>query len=105
MLIRSQDKKLLVNLDTSSGLSIGVRGDGGNHVVTHHGTDRSYNFLGYYSTEEKATKVLDMIQSKYLEYYHLKGRPAILKGSIDVEENMWEVPKVFIMPADEEVEV
>lgn len=82
MLIRSQDKKLLVNLDTSSGLSIGVRGDGGNHVVTSHGVDGSYNFLGYYSTEEKAINVLDMIQDVYKH------------------ESM-----LFIMPADESVEV
>ncbi|MEG2101964.1 MAG: hypothetical protein RRY99_10710 [Flavobacterium sp.] len=61
--------------------------------------------MGTYSTEEKAMKVIDMIQNKYLEYYHLKGgRQAILRGSIDIAENMWGVQNIFDMPQDEEVE-
>ena len=98
MLIRSQDKNLLINLNTSDGISR----DGDGRLVIHHGTIN--NMIGAYSTKEKAIKVLDMIQNKYLEYYHLKGGPAILKGSIDIAENMWEVPKVFQMPQEREVE-
>lgn len=77
MLIRSQDKKHLVNMDSVTEISE-FKGD---ICASFPFSDNETNYIsiGKYSTEEKAMKVLDMI--------------------------MWEVPKVFIMPADIEVEV
>ena len=101
MLIRSQGKKLLINFEATHCLEVLEIDD---MFAVAASLDTASESIGYYSTEEKAVKVLDMIQSKYLGYYHLKGGPAILKGSIDIAENMWEVPKVFQMPAESEVE-
>ena len=98
MLIRTQSKTSLVNADKVNC----IYAVGGTTIQAYY-SENDQDTLGTYSTEEKAIKVLDMIQNKYLEYYHLKGGPAILKGSVDVAENMWEVPKVFQMPIDEEV--
>lgn len=100
MLIRSQDRKSLIDLRIIRIHTLPQ----GSVIVNYVNIAGDYDVLGTYSTEEKAMKVIDMIQNKYLEYCHLKGGPAILKGSIDIAENMWKVPKVFDMPQDEEVE-
>lgn len=59
MLIRSQNKEILVNLDVSAGIEIAegpVK-----TVITSYITGCSY-LLGEYSTKKKAIKVLDMLQ-------------------------------------------
>lgn len=63
MLIRSQNKELLVNFNVSAGIEIEERNT--KTVVTSYITGCSY-LLGEYSTKEKALKVLDMIQEAYL---------------------------------------
>ena len=60
--------------------------------------------IGLYSSEEKALKVLDMIQEKYLSYMELNGG-MMATANFYIQPNMWNMPKVFQMPADEEVEV
>ena len=79
MLIRSQNKELLVNFNVSAGIEIEERNT--KTVVTSYITGCSY-LLGEYSTKEKAIKVLDMIQEAYVN------------GHIDYQ-----------MPEDSEVEV
>lgn len=58
MLIRSQDKEMIVNIYTTNRIFIGevYRPNGNMHDVC---ADEMR--LGYYSTREKAMKVLDMI--------------------------------------------
>ena len=62
MLIRSQNKELLVNFNVSAGIEIEERNT--KTVVTSYITGCSY-LLGEYSTKAKAMKVLDMIQEAY----------------------------------------
>ena len=64
MLIRSQNKELLVNFNVSAGIEIEERNT--KTVVTSYITGCSY-LLGEYSTKEKAIKVLDMIQEAYAD--------------------------------------
>lgn len=59
MLIRSQNKELLVNFNVSAGIEIEERNT--KTVVTSYITGCSF-LLGEYSTKAKAMKVLDMIQ-------------------------------------------
>lgn len=79
MLIRSQDKKILINFNNSPAIKIiGTKGD-----VTIICSDTYEIFvIGNYSTREKVMKVLDMIQEAYVN------------GHIDYQ-----------MPADSEVVV
>lgn len=63
MLIRSQNKELLVNFNVSAGIEIEERNT--KTVVTSYITGCSY-LLGEYSTKSKAMKVLDMIQEAYV---------------------------------------
>ena len=60
MIIRSQDKK---SITTDLNLKIMYR-DG--MLVKYKICSSKEGCIGYYSTEEKAIKVLDMIQSNYV---------------------------------------
>lgn len=80
MWIRSQDKLLLTNVDTSNGIMINEYPD--ECLISLEYANTSFK-LGEYSSKEKALMVLDKIES-YLEYSH----------------NI-----VFQMPQDDEVEV
>lgn len=61
MLIRSQDKEILANMEGP--IAIEILSDG-NGYTTMYWKD-SYA-LGTYSSKEKAIKVLDMIQEAYI---------------------------------------
>ena len=84
MLIRSQDKKEIHNLDRVS--NIAVLPCFGNENVFLIEVNRQHT-IGRYSTEEKAIKVLDMICKAYENY----------RGG-----NVYEY-SIFNMPSDEEV--
>lgn len=87
MLIRSQDKKTLVNLDNTNAICI-YEGDTG-FTVDAWGVSIDYE-IGEYSTEEKAIKVLYMIQEQYASYS--------LRWGMDCSSFA-----VFQMPQDSEV--
>jgi hypothetical protein len=89
MLIRSQDKETLVNIETSIVLYISGTISKKYPISTSNGYA-----IGFYSTKAKAMKVLDMIQEAYCEFM------AIRNG------DMWcGKESVFQMPEDSEVEV
>lgn len=84
MLIRSQDKLQLIPLEIGS-ISIDYRNK--THIYFYQGSGAEQTSkLGEYSTEEKALKVLDMIQDYYIN------------KEINIRA------KVFQMPLDSEVE-
>lgn len=88
MLIRSQNKEILVNFDVSAGIEI----EEGpvKTVVTSYITGCSY-LLGEYSTKEKAIKALDMLQESCDAYERCKS----VGGFINIA--------TFQMPEDGEV--
>lgn len=85
MIIRSQDKKGIVNLNNIDTLCI-EQNHCGCDVVCFNGLRESRSKIGEYSTEEKAIKVLDMICDACRNVAFTDG-------------------VVFRMPADEDVEV
>ena len=91
MLIRSQNKELLVNFNVSAGIEIEERNK--KTVVTSYITGCSY-LLGEYSTKAKAMKVLDMIQEAYERYEYEK----VFKTGLTLFDT-------FQIPEDSEVEV
>ena len=98
MLIRSQNKELLVNFNVSAGIEIEERNT--KTVVTSYITGCSY-LLGEYSTRAKAMKVLDMIQEAYSEYQ------IMLNFSVSYLHEFKEKTDgfaIFQMPEDSEVE-
>lgn len=57
-------------------------------------------FLGEYKTEERAKEVLQEIAQKYSSYLKLEGGPAILQGQMDIQPNIFNIPKVYEMPEE-----
>ena len=90
MLIRSQNKKCIINLDNIDTIE-GTDGE----IVYFNGGTETRGILGNYSTDEKIINVLDMIQKKYLEenYMPLLANYGFVKNNI------------FQMPQDDEITI
>lgn len=119
MLIRSQDKRMIVNFDNICTVSAFPEKDS-EDIYVEDGAGSL--MVGRYSTKAKAMKVLDMIQEAYMEYKSgeivgngLAG--SAYTGSYDTKESVAhgiavlkgygnEIRKsiLFQMPKDSEVE-
>lgn len=107
MLIRSQDKRILINMNNVSSIELG---DNELRIFADDG-ETIYD-LGSYSTREKAVKVLDMIQEAYadeklVDYTTYLQRKEIEKmddSTILALRNELMKKAVFQMPEDSEVE-
>lgn len=103
MLIRSQDKHSLINLDNIARLTVGkVYGKDKTNWLVEFDKQPFTESLGQYTTEGKAIKVLDMIQQAYeLSLYsdHAFDNAAQVQRPYIFVNNT-----VFQMPSDEEVE-
>ena len=115
MLIRSQDKRMIVNFDNICTVSAFPEKDS-EDIYVEDGTGSL--MAGKYSTKAKAMEVLDMIQEAYEEYKitctfltGFTGHRAIVESN-DIQVNGFkELVKsfkknmAFQMPEDSEVEV
>lgn len=99
MLIRSQNKEMLINAN-----NIRIISDSRSYDIICDFYDGDYYYLGEYSTKEKAMKVMDMIQKRIAfcsESYEIV-RPVL---ESDPFEPYWKKREVvFQIPKDEEVE-
>ena len=108
MLIRSQNKRILINMNNVSSIEAG---DNELRIFADDG-ETIYD-LGSYSTREKAMKVLDMIQEAYADeklvdytkYLQLKEIEKMDDSTILALRNELMKKAVFQMPEDSEVEV
>lgn len=111
MLIRSQDKSRLINLDNTRELRFWECAQG--FDITDCVCP-----IGRYSTKEKATKVLDMIQERYADHQTactVSNGLATMSLFVDCSDETNELymkaqnalgkAAVFQMPEDSEVEV
>lgn len=57
-------------------------------------------FLGEYKTEERAREVLKEIVEKYSSYLELKGGVDLMQGGMNIQPNIFNIPKVFEMPKE-----
>lgn len=115
MLIRSQDKRMIVNFDNICTVSAFPEKDS-EDIYVEDGTGSL--MVGRYSTKVKAMKALDMIQEAYEEYKitctfltGFTGHRAIVESN-DIHVNGFEElvknfkkNMVFQMPEDRSVEV
>ena len=77
MLIRSQDKRILINMNNVSSIEVG---DNELRIFAYDG--EAIYYLGSYSTKEKSMKVLDMIQKAYVNEHIDYQMPE--DGSVEV---------------------
>lgn len=115
MLIRSQDKTIIVNIDNA--FSIAIRDINGAALI-YVGSQGSCCIIAEYSTKTKVMKVLDMIQEAYADAELIpmtapnigkmfQEAPASKENEL-LAEAIGEVlmnKMVFQMPEDSEVEV
>ena len=111
MIIRSQDKEQIVNLNNIDSICIEPNYCGWD-VMCYNGTQESCVKFGEYSTKEKAIKVLDMIQGAYVKCEALKSLSSGTMFEVakvmneEQSKEFTEVYKsnfVFEMPQDSEV--
>ena len=115
MLIRSQDKRMIVNFDNICTVSAFPEKDS-EDIYVEDGTGSL--MIGRYSTKAKSLKVLDMIQEAYVEYKiactfltGFTGHRAIVESNDIYVNGFKELAEgfkknmVFQMPEDSEVEV
>ena len=101
MLIRSQNKKVITVLENCDAVCVNELSSI-HHIVTFNGPESSRTSIGKYSTEEKAIKVLDMIQEEYTKHiYGIGGEMAT--RDLYVPPFGFIPPKIFQMPQDSEV--
>jgi hypothetical protein len=94
MIIVSQDEDLIVNFENITTLD-----KEGKIIFAVDGNANSRQ-IGHYKTEERAKEVLQEIINKYSSYLKLNGGPAIMKGDIDIQPNIFNIPKVYYMPKE-----
>lgn len=99
MWIRSQDKNYFIEVNAFE-----IKRTGNVYFVIGYHTENSnddiYWHFGNYSSEEKAIKVLDMIQDFEIRHQANLLLAIYQESNDNAEENM-----VFQMPQDSEVEV
>lgn len=98
MIIVDQDKNNVINYDNVKSLWID------DNVLDKTNTTFYINadddFLGEYETEERAKEVLKEIVEKYSSYLELKGSVALMQGGMNIQPNIFNIPKVYEMPTE-----
>ena len=115
MLIRSQNREILINFNTLAGIEIAEGPI--KTIITSYINGCAY-LLGEYSNKAKAITVLDMIQKRYIDYQiahtvsnGLATMSLFVNESDDVDklymkaQNSLGEVVVFQMPSDDEVRV
>ena len=98
MIIVSQDKGKIINFDNMTRVYITFDEDDDYVCIRTETVDSLYEDLGYYKTEARAKEVLQEIIQKYSSYLKLEGGPAILQGQMDIQPNIFNIPKIYEMP-------
>lgn len=97
MIIVSQDKKRIINFKNITDINIEFIHSDYELRASFIGECESFN-IGNYEEEERAKEVLQEITQKYSSYLKLEGGPAILQGQMDIQPNIFNIPKVYEMP-------
>lgn len=100
MIIVSQEKNRIINFDNILQIYITIDEDDKGCYIQYEDRNNSYEGLGKYNTEERAKKVLAEIVQKYSSYLQLTGGPAIMQGQMDIQPNIFNIPKTYEMPED-----
>lgn len=98
MILIRQDKKGIVNLDRMDIICVVEYGK--RNFIEINYENAEHKLIAEYESEERVKEVLQEIIQKYSSYLKLEGGPAILQGQIDIQPNIFNIPKVFVMPTE-----
>ena len=99
MIIVSQDGTKIYNFDRINYIELDKGGDMV-AIECNYADDNYGETLSYYETEERAKEVLNEIVQEYSKYIRLEGGPAVLQGQSDIAPNIFNIPKVYVMPKE-----
>ena len=100
MIIINQDKDKIVNFDNLTQVYITQDEEKTAYFIRFETVDSLYDDLGEYKTEERAKEVLQEIVEKYSSYLELKGGVAFMQGGMNIQPNIFNIPKVYEMPKE-----
>lgn len=103
MLIVSQDREGIINFNNVIALTIEQHEEyhpDKKYLIEAEISADEHIECGLYKTEERAKEVLQEIVKEYSSYLELKGGPAILQGQMDIQPNIFNIPKVYEMPEE-----
>lgn len=98
--VRSQNKELLLALGASGILKYYKKMEANgeySHRICFETEPTMYD-LGKYESRARCLAVLDEIQSKCGMYLQLDGGLALMRGGMDVQPAVFNIPKVYEMP-------
>lgn len=96
MIIISQDKETIFNFENIEFIEIAE-----NKTTIRCQCKIDLNcWLGNYKTLERAKEILQEIEKTYSSYLSLSGGPAIMQGQMDIQPNIFNIPKVYKMPEE-----
>ena len=99
MLILAQNRTVLVNMDRINSIVVHNFGDNKFRILAYYGNKNTDCWgIGGYETEERAKEILLEIMGKYAQYLHRPASSAMLRGSSDISEAIFVLPKVYEMP-------
>lgn len=96
MIIVNQAKDEIINFKNMNNIYISRTGE----VRACANMEDCVYVLGKYESEERAKEVLQEIIKRYSSCLKLEGGPAILQGQMDIQPNIFNIPKVFKMPKE-----
>lgn len=102
MIIVSQDKDTITNFNNIEIMGIGnpLEDNEGQFRILVNTTSENQYTIAKYKTEERAKEVLQEIVNEYGKYLKIEGAPAIIQGSMDIQPNIFNIPKVYYMPRE-----
>ncbi len=96
--IRSQNKEKLLMLGSNGILRYYKEiGSNDNHTICFETESEMYD-LGKYASRARCLKVLDEIQCKCGMYLKIEGGAALIRGGMDVQPAIFNIPRVYEMP-------
>lgn len=99
MLLVSQEKDGIINLDNILVIRLSTDFETNKKTLIYVDCIGDEHFgIGKYDTEERAKEVLQEIVKEYSSYLELKGGAALVQGDMDIQPNIFNIPKVYKMP-------
>lgn len=96
MILVSQNKEKIINFERITEVIVSDK----DICVRDNFEVQKGLIIATYESEERAKEVLQEIIKRYSSYLKLEGGPAILQGQMDMQPNIFNIPKVFEMPKE-----
>lgn len=99
MLLVSQEKDGIINLDNILVIRLSTDLETNKKTIIYVDCIGDEHFgVGKYDTEARAKEVLQEIVKEYSSYLELKGGAALVQGDMDIQPNIFNIPKIYEMP-------